>query len=314
MFAWDLFGLLATPDVEFYVDDKTYPIMRWGLERARSHGSRVRFFRHHSAGSLSSLLRRSSRKRRPIIVTDGWCPRCGRPAPLPSYIRIAKQKNGLVIMDDTQALGILGAKPYFRNSLWIRWWWIASLVWYLVRPLFSRQFTCERLWGYQWPCWAGDKHFIRPFKSESQTRMHCSPPAMPTLIAAELALNKNRTIGNQVRKQLLRNSRWFRKILEHFDVPLRNSWFPIQVVPSLDIESIQSILAILKTEGIDAISLRRSNPLVADLAFLIRANQTNKEIRHSGLAIGKAFHGARKRNKKILKNHENKTIPYAHPA
>ena len=63
---------------------------------------------------------------RPIVVADGYCPRCGRVAPIPAYADIARCSGGYLVLDDTQALDILGeapnhANPYGRGGGSLRW-------------------------------------------------------------------------------------------------------------------------------------------------------------------------------------------------
>ena len=41
-------------------------------------------------------------------MTDGFCPGCGRAAPLREYLESARAQRGLLVLDDTQAIGVLG--------------------------------------------------------------------------------------------------------------------------------------------------------------------------------------------------------------
>ena len=109
---WDLFGMLAGEGVAIYMDDGVYPIARWGIERAAAQGVRVRSFPHHDGKTLRRLLERDASSRlRPVVVVDGYCPGCARPAPLVAYWKSAQEFGGYLIMDDTQALGVFGHGP-----------------------------------------------------------------------------------------------------------------------------------------------------------------------------------------------------------
>src|SRR4029450_11486378 len=79
---WDLFGMLAQRHVAVYLDAGTYPIARWGVERAAALGPPVLPFPHRDPDALRRLLRRRNRDRLPVVVSDGICPRCGRVAPI----------------------------------------------------------------------------------------------------------------------------------------------------------------------------------------------------------------------------------------
>src|SRR4051812_40813588 len=60
---WDLFGLLAQDGVRIYMDDGTYAIARWGIERAAGRGITVRRFPHHNAAALGDLIERDRHTR-----------------------------------------------------------------------------------------------------------------------------------------------------------------------------------------------------------------------------------------------------------
>ena len=106
---WDLFGHLADCGAAFYVDSGAYPDCKMG-RRAQAAGlaAKVRTFRHHDAGHLRRLLDRGSGGW-PVVVADGLCPGCGGIAPLREYAD-AVGDSGLLVIDDTQALGIFGKR------------------------------------------------------------------------------------------------------------------------------------------------------------------------------------------------------------
>src|SRR5260221_1007743 len=81
---WDLFRVLDGGQVGILCDAGLYPIARWGAERALGLGMPVRTFAHHDVGALAQAIDRMARaKLRPIVVTDGYCPGSGAPAPIP---------------------------------------------------------------------------------------------------------------------------------------------------------------------------------------------------------------------------------------
>ena len=47
----------------------------------------------------------------PVVVADGICAACGRIVPTDDYFSSVSLVGGLLVMDDTQALGLLGARP-----------------------------------------------------------------------------------------------------------------------------------------------------------------------------------------------------------
>src|SRR5262245_60819733 len=100
---WDVLGMLVAGKETVYMEAGAYPIARWGIERARGRGVRVRTFRHHDAAALERRL--ASDTTRPVIVCDGFCPACGGPAPIADYRELAVGRGGRLLIDDTQALG-----------------------------------------------------------------------------------------------------------------------------------------------------------------------------------------------------------------
>ena len=59
---WDLFDLLARDHIAIYVDAGTYPIARWGIERAAAKGVRTATFPTHDSAALECLLYRDRRE------------------------------------------------------------------------------------------------------------------------------------------------------------------------------------------------------------------------------------------------------------
>ena len=85
-------------------------------------GAPIRSPGRRPAGSRQRCCRSSypppppgGRRRRPggrlVVVTDGWCTGCNRPAPLRELERIVRDHGGVLVVDDTQAVGILGSRP-----------------------------------------------------------------------------------------------------------------------------------------------------------------------------------------------------------
>src|SRR6267378_2039427 len=58
---WDLFDVLANERIAIYADAGTYPIARWGIERAAAKGVRTATFPPHDSAALEFLLHRDRR-------------------------------------------------------------------------------------------------------------------------------------------------------------------------------------------------------------------------------------------------------------
>ena len=69
---WDLFGLLAGEQVRIYMDEGTYRIARWGVERAAAQGVAVRTFPHHDAAAARALIEPRRTGQEPSRHSHRW--------------------------------------------------------------------------------------------------------------------------------------------------------------------------------------------------------------------------------------------------
>lgn len=142
------------------------------------------------------------------MVTDGWRPLCGAPAPLDDYASLLEPRGGWLLIDDTQAFGILGARsspagawgnggggtlPYFGLSY----------------PRTVAITSLAKAFGAPLAVMAGPRRLIRRFLRLSETRMFASPPSEANLAAARRALSFNAAEGDEARSRLRANVRYF---------------------------------------------------------------------------------------------------------
>ena len=219
---------------EIHVDAGTYPIARWGAERAQCSGARVRTFRHHDPAALRRAVVAQERVRSsatapgggPVVLADGFCPGCGRVAPIESYLAIVAPIGGLVVVDDTQALGVLGTpasgRPYGRGGGGIPRWSRLSSPHLIVVASLAKGF------GVPVATVAGSGAAIRQYLARSETRVHSSPPSNAHLNAAIAALRINASRGDALRGHLATLVSQFRAGLDTLDVPLTPGLFPVQ--------------------------------------------------------------------------------------
>ena len=91
----DVFQVAAPKGTIILFDAASYPIARWGAESAALNGVPIETYPHHDAAALERRVRKARRAgQRPLIVADGLCPSCGRPAPLPALARLAADAGG----------------------------------------------------------------------------------------------------------------------------------------------------------------------------------------------------------------------------
>jgi 8-amino-7-oxononanoate synthase len=225
---WDLFTMLAAEPIAIFLDATTYPVAMWGVEQAAARGVPVRCFPHQDVDALTRLVSRE-RGRRPVIVSDGVCSGCGCAAPVAAYHDIVRQRNGLLVLDDTQALGLLGAAP--DQTAPFGWGGGGSLRHQAVAgPEIILVSSLAKSFGTPLAALSGSKMNVRHFEQESKTRIYCSPPALPAFYAGARALALNRAQGESRRKRLARNVWQFRRLLAGEGVVAKGGLFPVQTL------------------------------------------------------------------------------------
>jgi 8-amino-7-oxononanoate synthase len=212
---FDLFATLP-PRSTYFVDAGSYPVARWGVERAVARGAGVRTFRHFDAGALAQMLAREARAGfRPVAVIDGFCPGCGVPAPVNDLLAALRRYDGLLVIDDTQAIGILGerrrapvpplhAADYGSGGGGILRHSGASGSDILLAASLAKGF------GAPVALLAGSAARMAQFSRSSLTRVHCSPPSVAVVRAAERAFEVNARRGDTLRRRLARLVTGFR--------------------------------------------------------------------------------------------------------
>jgi 8-amino-7-oxononanoate synthase len=215
---WDLFASLPKNAV-FYVDAGAYPVARWGVGHAVSRGARQREFVHFDADSLRQRLRMRDPRELPVIVVDGFCPACARPAPLAELLQVVREHGGRLVIDDTQALGVLGS----RGGGSLRAQEIGGEDILLAASL-------AKGFGVPAALLAGTTAQVAAFQRRSLTRVHCSPVTVAVVRAAEHALRVNESHGDALRALLWCRIREFRAALTHSCAALRGDLFPVQTL------------------------------------------------------------------------------------
>jgi 8-amino-7-oxononanoate synthase len=284
---WDLFGMLDRQHA-IYMDAGIYPIGRWGVERAAARRVAVEIFSHYNSRALQSALQHSAGRRlRPVIVADGFCPGCGQPAPIASWVQTVQQRGGLLVLDDTQSLGILGRSPCAEKPLGtggggsLRFHNIASPNVLLISSL-------AKAFGAPLAMLAGSDAMVRTFEAKSETRMHTSPPSRAAIHAARHALEVNHAFGDNLRRRLTGLLRRFRKHLGETGLQAIGGIFPVQTLlpgPGTDATAMQHRLL---RSGIRTVAHHARNGQEARLSLLITARHTLADIGRAVAAIEEA--------------------------
>lgn len=277
---WDLLRQLARrPRTLLLLDAGAYPILHWAAQAAA--GARLRCFAHHDAAALARLADRAVRAGlRPVIVCDGYCTGCNRPAPLRAYARIAMAGGGLLVLDDTQALGVLGRSPTCRCPYGqggggsLRWHGIGGAH-VLVGASLAKGF------GAPLAALSGDAALIRRFVAQSATRLHCSPPSLAALQAAQAALAANGREGAARRARLLQRVRQLCATLARAGLEAIGALpFPAQSFVARHAAALAGVWARLRAGGVRALLTRGCQGRAPRLSFLVTARHRAADIDH----------------------------------
>lgn len=293
---WDLFTILSGARVAILMDAGLYPIARWGVERAASRGVPVDRFPHHDAAALQQRVEPYARRGlRPVVATDGFCPNCGRPAPLGAYLEIVQAFDGRLVIDDSQVVGILGrargpGAPYGRGGG-------GSLRWHGIEgPEMIVVSSLAKAFGVPVAVLAGSRATVRLFETKSDTRIHSSPPSVAALHAAERALAINRECGDFLRLRLARLVQRFRRHLAELGFSAGGGLFPVQNMTLPSRIDAPTLHARLLRFGVRAVLWRDAISGGAILSFLITARHRPEDVDRAAVALVEAI-GERPRHR-----------------
>lgn len=227
---WDFFNAISDEEIVIYLEEGTYPIARWGVERAEARGVTVYSFPSHNPETLHAMLvKNEPGHRMPVVVVDGISSQEWAHAPLSNYLRSIESFGGLLVVDDTHALGLFGhslkaVAPFgFGGGGSLQWHALQSPNVLLVSSL-------AKGFGVPIAVFSGSQQIVDWFQRASQTLVHCSPPCNPLLHAVENALNLNDSEGDERRNRLIENIRGFQAILQAAGISDLGPLFPIQCI------------------------------------------------------------------------------------
>lgn len=278
----DLFEMLRHDGIRIFIDSGAYPIARWAVERVAALGMPVHRLPHFDAGAAEEALAIAGRYR-PVIVADGFCPSCGRAAPLATYLASAARRGGYVVLDDTQALGVWGAGAGARHAYGRGGGGSLSRAG-ARSPHVVLGSSLAKAFGAPVAALSATAPLIRRFEQHSGTRVHSSPPSLAVLRAAERALALNARDGDARRARLARLVRHFRRGLATMRLCLTRSLFPVQ---PLVVPHPLRIHQVLARQGIETAVVRGCSGGSDKLVFVIRADHRQSDIDRALAALGR---------------------------
>lgn len=263
----DVFSVLAQGVIvhqpSLLVDAAAYPIARWGVEWAALQGVPVQRFRHGDVRQLAWLAQRAHRQGcAPVVLADGYTPGDAWPPPLRAYADIVLPLDGWLVLDDTQALGVLGQD----GGGSVRLHGLQGL------PVLSGA-SLAKGFGAPLAVLAGPAPAIAAFEQYSDSRVHASPPPVAVIAAARHAVRINARDGPWLRRALQARIRQLRQALAAAGLACHGGRFPVQLVP---LPPMPEDDAAALAELVQGVLLRTKNGLA--LGLLLRADHREADV------------------------------------
>jgi 8-amino-7-oxononanoate synthase len=207
----------------------------------------------------------------------------GTLAPLKEYAQCAAERGGLVIVDDTQALGILGRRSQHVYGTGGG----GSVRYFSLRdPGIVVVSSLAKAFGAPVAMLGGSLAFLERFRRHSGTVVHCSPPSAAAVTAALRALWINRRCGDVLRERLAARVIQFRRALPN--VVATKSRFPVQTIHVPRGMEARDLFQALARDGIRAV-LHRDTGAVARISFVLTARHRKNDVERAADSVSCAL-------------------------
>lgn len=223
-----------------------YPIMGWALERQIGRGHAVHFAAPQE--DLVQTVARCPPGQRPALLVPAHDSH-GQPLDWRSVLQVLALRDGCLITDHTQLLGLFGTCQTARSSPG-DWGsggggWLSHVLPH--EPDLARRVLLVASWakafGAPLASVAGAGDWIAALQLHGATRVHCSPVSRVALLAAQCALLCNQWCGDRARAALRYNVRLLHDILSASGMGILNSDTGTACHPMLRISGVSAAQA-----------------------------------------------------------------------
>ncbi|UYZ64293.1 aminotransferase class I/II-fold pyridoxal phosphate-dependent enzyme [Hymenobacter weizhouensis] len=279
---WDVLALAPTTAAVF-IDQAMYPVGQWGAARAALRGLPVVPFSadNNDLAALGRLLHTYRQQgRTPWLLTDGWRPGADGPAPLARYQDLLRpDPRSVLLIDDTQAFGVVGEKPTVRQPLGRDGG--GSLAYLGVRgPHLLCITSLAKGLGVPVAVLTGSRAWVARLARRGATRVHSSPVSNWHAWAAGQALQRDASgAGDAARQQLALRIGEFRRVLHGAGWAAGGGWFPVQKLALPTAAAALGLHCYLEQQGIRGLLLANAQrPAVPQVAFCLRADHSAADV------------------------------------
>ncbi|TQM36850.1 aminotransferase class I/II-fold pyridoxal phosphate-dependent enzyme [Pseudonocardia cypriaca] len=291
----DCLDVLAGTGSALVVDAALYPVARWAVQRAAGLGVPVASVAHHDLGGLRRVLDGLRRRGlRPVVVADGICGGCARPYPLEEAARRTRAHGGVLVIDDTQALGLFGGSgggPFGHGGGGsVR---RAGITFHDIVAVAS----LAKAFGAPVASVAGPAEIIRRVERLGGSNQHSSPPSIVDVAAAARALERNAADGDRLRCRLAIRVRLLRRRCAEQGLHLAGGLFPVQATPEVGVETGLRLLDRLASHDLRAV-LRRDCAGGSAVALALTATHRCADVAAAADILAAAWFADRPRGAK----------------
>jgi 8-amino-7-oxononanoate synthase len=283
---WDTIAAWP-PGAAWLLDAGAYPTSAAAVLLGRARAP-IELVGHYDTASVGAAAHRLvAAGRRPVLLLDATCPSCGRLAPLRRIVEVVGAADGALVVDDTQALGILGAAPDKDHPWGIGGGGLARFVGILPGPApVVVVASLAKGFGAPLAVVAGPRSLLARIEAAGPSRIHSSPPSAAHAAAAERALRVNHVDGERVRRRLLRRVTHLRRLAAVHGVPLVPSSLPTQLMP-LPRSRLPAARLALAEAGVRAPIVARRCSRGAGVALLVTVDHGPDDIQRAVRALAR---------------------------
>jgi 8-amino-7-oxononanoate synthase len=256
------------------------------IDGCRLSKATVRVYEHINMDSLEGILKRSSKFKRRLIVTDSLFSMDGDIAPLPDILGLAEKYSALVMVDDAHGTGVLGEKGKGIIEHFGLWGKVAIQMGTLSKALGSFGAFI-----------AGSQDLIDYLVNKARSLIYTTA-LPPSVCASSLAALKILEEKPQLIGQLRENSLYFRKGMKELGYSIPDGETPIIPLILGNPERTMGIVRSLFDEGVFVQGIRP--PTVPEgtsrLRITLMATHTKEQLDLSLRAFEKiAKNGSQKK-------------------
>ena len=254
-----------------FIDEKLYPIGKWGLERAKNKGVTLLEFTN-SEDLAYKLFRLKPFQKEVWVVCNGWNIETQSPSAIQEYQQLLAPFNGKILIDDTQCFGLLGESPSQQMPFGFSGGGIMKYLGITETKNSITIISLSKSYGIPMTVLSANSKIIQQLKQESDVRLHCSPVSNWYVMLAYKTL-VNQPFLNHQRFQLYQNVCLFRNTIKQLGLHLKNTLFPVQTIRLGSKEEASYYFQQFSKMGISCL-----RTALNELSFCIRAGHSAQEL------------------------------------